>query len=61
MQSDWLSPDFLALIGKAIKEQHGGGKYHYFMDGGQASGFLFLTDQQYQLIVGKYPDFFPEY
>lgn len=55
-ESDWLDPLFFDLIHKAMKEQGVDGKFHFCVDFGQATGFIFLTSEQEDWVRINYPD-----
>ena len=61
MQSDWLDPAFLELIEQALEENQVDGKIYYCLDNGQASGYIFLNNQQYQFLKENQSELFPEF
>lgn len=58
--SDWLNPDFLELINKALKEHNMDAKIYTCLSDGQVGGYMILTKQQYKIIHKKYPNFFDD-
>jgi hypothetical protein len=53
---DWLAPEFLDLLRKAIHEHSIDGDYYYCVDNGQESGYIFLNTVQLAFIRQHYPD-----
>lgn len=47
---DWYSGKFLELINKAVKENNLSGKFYYLPDGGQTSGHIYLTTEQFNYL-----------
>lgn len=47
---DWYSGKFLELINKAVEENNLSGKFYYLPDGGQASGHIYLTTEQFNYL-----------
>ncbi|MEI6949838.1 hypothetical protein V9K67_21810 [Paraflavisolibacter sp. H34] len=59
-KGDWLEPEFMELIKKALRENSVDGGLYYCVDNGQESGFIFLTSKQYRFIQEHYPDLLKE-
>ena len=59
-EEDWLAPQFMELIKKALKDSKVDGGFYYCLDNGQEGGYIFLTSQQYKFIKEKYPDLLKE-
>ncbi len=57
MMADWLSPDFIVLIEKALAENKIDGKIYMCSNDEQASGYIFLTEKQHRFFSEKYPGF----
>ncbi len=58
---DWYSGEFLELINKAISENNLSGKFYDLPDGGQVSGHIYLTKEQYEfLLSNNLLDFYKE-
>jgi hypothetical protein len=55
-ESDWLDPEFMELIKKALKENNVDGNIYYCLDNGQESGYIFLSSRQYEFIKANYSD-----
>lgn len=53
--SDWLAPEFLELLKKALKENNVDGDFYYCVDNGQESGYIFLSSKQHEFIQRNYP------
>lgn len=53
---DWLDPKFLSLIRRALLENNIDGQFHYSIDNGQESGYMFLTANQLKFVSEFYPD-----
>lgn len=53
---DWLAPEFLDLVRKAIHEHSIDGDYYYCVDNGQEGGYIFLNTAQVNFIRQHYPD-----
>ena len=51
VSGDWYSTKFLELINEAIQENNLSGKYYDLPDGGQMSGHIYLTKDQYNYLV----------
>ncbi len=60
MKSDWLDPQFMGLIEQALKENGTGLNLHFCLDNGQATGFIFLDDHQYEFLKKNQKELFPE-
>ncbi|MBN8684369.1 MAG: hypothetical protein J0L99_17100 [Chitinophagales bacterium] len=58
MPSAWLERGFLDLIERALSEQNIDGRFYYCLDGGQESGFVFLTRKQFKILQEKQPTLF---
>lgn len=54
--SDWLDPNFIALIKSALSEQKVNGSIYNYGDNGGVQGYIFLTADQYQFMQTSYPD-----
>ncbi len=61
MERDWLDSGFLTLIKRALEKSGAGGTFHFCLDDGQASGFIYLTPAQYDYLSVEQPDLFPSY
>lgn len=56
---DWLSGGFMQLIREALREQGVDGDFHWCVDNGQESGFIFLTGAQHTYLTMRQPSLFP--
>ncbi|MGB3800884.1 MAG: hypothetical protein WA952_13800, partial [Lewinella sp.] len=61
MEGDWLSSGFLEMITKAMEISGVAGEFHYCLDNGQASGFIYLTEDQFDYLSREQPALFPSY
>jgi hypothetical protein len=59
-KGDWLEPEFLNMIKRALKENNVDGDIYYCIDNGQEGGYIFLTEEQYRFIKENYPDLLKE-
>jgi hypothetical protein len=53
---DWLDPEFLTLIRQALRENDVDAGFYDCYDGGQETGFIFLTKDQHQFVQKRYPE-----
>ncbi|MDG1571951.1 hypothetical protein OZ410_06455 [Robiginitalea sp. M366] len=60
MASDWLDPEFLSLIKKALADNQIDSNIYYCLDDGQASGYILLTQNQYETLSESQPELFEE-
>ncbi|WP_052600370.1 hypothetical protein [Aureispira sp. CCB-QB1] len=58
MNRDWLDPEFMELIEKALVENKVDGRIYPCISDGQVGGYIFLSKKQYQKLNKKYPQFF---
>ncbi|GAP97028.1 hypothetical protein [Leptolyngbya sp. NIES-2104] len=50
---DWLDPEFMTLIDRAVAETVSDGKFYELYDGSSVEGYLFLTSQQRQALEAE--------
>jgi len=58
MKSDWLDPNFLSLIDKALKDHAINGAFIYVEEENGYGGYLFLTPEQHEILKKRQPEFF---
>ncbi len=60
MERDWLDGGFMGLIEKAMEEHKVEGSFKYCDSDGQFSGFIFLSNTQYEYLQENYPTLFSD-
>ncbi|AHM59342.1 hypothetical protein D770_05375 [Flammeovirgaceae bacterium 311] len=59
-EGDWLDYKFFEMIQQALKENNVVGEFYHTYSDGQVSGYLFLTPDQHNYLMQKYPDVLKE-
>jgi hypothetical protein len=59
-EMDWLDPDFITLLKRAVKDNGIDGSWYQCIFNGGDSGYIFLTAKQFRFIKEQYPDLLNE-
>jgi hypothetical protein len=57
---DWLDPEFMKLLERAMKETNADCDIYRCIDNGQEAGYLILSTPQYNYVRENYPDLIKE-